>query len=134
MPEVREYTGVGGEGRLRDKLPEIVAEQMSCYIPSITDPAKLEYYRLDPEKEIDLLVILCDSSPLDGPEGDIVQLRSKSDVIIEIAAYDFENRMRHIDERIKNIATRVKEMLELGDQHKVSITFIPVRQRCWVVV
>lgn len=131
MPDVKVYT-VGGEGRLRDELPEIVAEQMSCYVPRRADPTKLDYYKLDPESEIDLFVITCNPR-LPNPM-DAVLLRSKTDVIIEIAAYDFEDRMRNIDERIKNIAMSVKKMLEMESHQAVSITFIPVQQRCWASV
>src|SRR5438309_10344821 len=127
MPDVKVYINehrTGGHVLLEDELPEIVAEQMSCTVDG-------EFYKLDPSDEIDLFVIFYTHDFELGEEG--VMLDSKTDILVEVAAYDFPDRMSNITERITNIADGVKKLFGVIDP-SVSITFIPVRQGCWVKV
>ena len=109
---------------LIDEVPKIVAEQMSCTVDG-------EYYRLDPDKEIDLLLFRDNENVDEGPYD--LTIVSKTSVIVEVAAYDFEDRMANISERIRNIAVGIKNAMG-GDPITVSVTFIPVRQGCWAKV
>lgn len=128
VPDVKVFMNDPVEGRdlLFSQLPEIVAEAMSCDVHG-------EYCRLDPDTEIDLTIFF--EAPDVNPEDRGFWMLSQMDVIIEVAAYDFYDRMKNIGERLSSIATQVKQLLEtVNDGVEVSITFIPVRQDCWVKV
>jgi len=115
---------------LIDEVPKIVAEQMSCTVDG-------EYYQLDPNNEIDLLLFRDNEQIKEGvDEGPYdITISSDTSIIVEVAAYDFEDRMANIDERIKNIATRVKELYDRDEREvTVSITFIPIKQGHWARV
>lgn len=112
---------------LHDEVPKIVAEQMSCEVNG-------EFYRIDPDEEIDLILIR-DNEAVHPPEGPYdVSILSNTSVLMEVAAYDFPDRMSNITERITNIAARVKELLisDRDPEISVSITFIPIKQGHWI--
>lgn len=97
------------------QLAKVVAEQMSCKVDG-------EFYSLDPNDEVDITVV----ANIAGQSG--------ATALVEIAAYNFPDRMQNIDERIGNIGLAIKKILSLKDEHRISVTFIPVRQGCWVKV
>lgn len=128
MPDVKMFMHDSlANDDVRDKVPDIVAEQMSCMVDG-------ELYRLDPREEIDLLIFRDNETVDDGPYD--ITMVSRTDVIMEIAAYDFPDRMRNIGERISRIGERVKELLisEHVPEITVSITFIPIEQGHWTKV
>lgn len=112
---------------LIEQVPKIVADQMSCTVEG-------EYYQLDPREEIDLLIFRDNETELDGAFD--ITMFSWTNVIMEVAAYDFPDRTRNIGERITRIAEGVKELIanEYNPQFSVSITFIPVHQGYWTQV
>lgn len=117
---------------LHDEVPKIVAEQMSCRLPY--GPG--DFYRIDPDKEIDLILIR-DNEAVHPPEGPYdVSILSHTSVLMEVAAYDFPDRMSSMPERLTEIATRVKDLLtgERDPEVTVSITFIPIEQGHWIAV
>jgi hypothetical protein len=99
------------------ELQKEVARQMSCWVPAKTSK-NYEYYELNWQSEIDV------------PVFDVIQGRSNSFVILEVAAFPYEDRMRDIKQRIRNIAVRIADLLGL-DPEDVSITFIKVDFDCW---
>lgn len=128
MPDVKMFMHDSlANDDVRDRVPEIVAEQMSCEVDG-------EHCRLDPREEIDLLIFRDNETVNDGPYD--ITIVSRTDVIMEIAAYDFRDRMSNIGERIALIAERVKELLvsDRDPEITVSITFIPIEQGHWTKV
>lgn len=126
MPDVKMYMHVSLRNKdLQDRVPEIVAEQMSCRVGG-------KFYRLA-VKEIDLM-IFCYNENISYNACDL-KIVSQTDIIVEVAAYDFEDRMANIDERIFNIATGVGALYDSEPAVvTVSITFIPIKQGHWVKV
>lgn len=125
MPDVKMFMHDSlANDDVRDKVQDIVAEQMSCTVDG-------EYYELDPREEIDLLIFRDNETVDDGPYD--ITIVSHTNVIMEVAAYDFADRMSNIGERIARIAESVKELLisEHDPELTVSITFIPVEQGHW---
>ena len=55
-------------------------------------------------------------------------------MIVEVAAYDFEDRMANIAERVQRMAEGIKQLLAPKYEGSVSVTFIPVRQGYWAKV
>ncbi len=128
MPDVKMFMHDSlASDDVRDKVQDIVAEQMSCTVDG-------EYYQLDPREEIDLLIFRDNETVDDGPYD--ITIVSRTNVILEVAAYDFPDRMSNIGERITRIAEVVKELLtsELDPEVSVSITFIPIEQGHWTKV
>ena len=116
---VKDTVRTSGEYALKELLQQVVAKQMSCLVYD-RNSEEYEFYELSP-REVDITVY-----------GEIV--RSDATIIIEVAAYDFEDRMRNITERIAIIAESIKAFLNFVPGEKVSITFIPVKQDHWASV
>lgn len=129
MPDVKMFLhdSLCHSDLLVDEVPKVVAEQMSCTVDG-------EYYQLDPREEIDLLLFRDNETVKNGPYD--ITISSGVSVIMEIAAYDFPDRMSNIGERITRIAERVKELLssERKPEVTISITFIPIEQGHWTKV
>ncbi|HET6863879.1 MAG TPA: hypothetical protein VFH37_01610 [Candidatus Saccharimonadales bacterium] len=76
---------------------------------------------------------------LDGMEVDITVFQpfvncDNACMIIEVAAYDFPDRMRDIGDRIEKIALSIKSGFNLPPSAQVAITFIPIKEGHWAVV
>lgn len=129
MPDVKMFLhdSLAHSDLLIDEVPKIVAEQMSCTVNG-------ELYSLDPREEIDLLIFRDNETIDEGPYD--ITVSSGTNVIMEVAAYNFPDRMRNIGERITRIAERVKELLisERIPEINISITFVPIQQGHWTKV
>jgi hypothetical protein len=99
---------------------QLVARQMSCWVDG-------EQYDMR-QNEIDLFLLPCmvSSLPVRAPGRTMI---SKSNVIIEICAYAYPNRMEGIENKLKRIAEGIKK--ELGENARISITFFAVQAGCW---
>lgn len=104
---------------LKITVESVVAWEMSCLVP--TPGSADEFYQLSMD-EIDITVV----GSIYGNSG--------ASVIMEVAAYDYPDRMNNIKKRITAIATAVKVHLKLEETQYVSITFIPVPVGCWARV
>lgn len=65
--------------------------------------------------EVDGKHYALDASEIDLTVLDLIAGRAGSDVIIEVAAYDFPSRMADIEQRITNIAAEMKRDLNLRE-------------------
>ena len=118
MPDVkmwynRELTFV--EEQFLVRLKEVVAREMSCFVPDkLTEDYK--FYTVS-VGEIDIPVL--------------DHLRS-SDMaaVIEVSGFPYENRMLTIKQRLKMIAAEVAKAIGVS-RTEVSITFIKVGFDCW---
>lgn len=111
---------------LLDEVPGIVAEEMSCWVWSWRWPF-IKYQRLN-TKNVDVMVFWDDESTME-----VFDVFSNTQIIIEVAAYNFLDRRRNLNKRITRIARRIKVVADKhqDEDFKVTITFIPVRNGYW---
>lgn len=99
---------------LKAAVRYITAAEMTCKKPDG------EVMIIEPEM-VDVTIVEVPQENLDwGDTG----------ALLEVGAFDFEDRMRNIDERMKAIAIETRRVLPIGDKH-VSWTFDPQPLNCW---
>ncbi len=125
MPDVRvDYdpsvflAGAAWEADLRSEIAHFVARELSCLDD---DGGKVE---MNGVEHIDIFM---------RPFGESVH-STTADVIITITGYDYADRMRDIDERLKRIGIAVKGTMRSPVGKRVSLMFVPIPAKCWVAV
>ena len=111
---------------LLDKAPGIVADAMDCWIWSWRWPFR-KHLKLKPEN-IDVMIFWDDESTMDT-----FDMFSNTQIIVEVATYDYRDRKANMSRRITHIARRIKEVADTAsdDEFAVTITFIPVKTSHW---
>lgn len=111
---------------LLDEVPGIVAEEMSCWVWGWKWPF-ITYQLLNPEN-VDV-TIFWDG----GGYDESIDVFSNTQIIVEVAAYNFLDRRRNLNKRIIRIARRIKAVADnpQDEDFTVTITFIPVRNGYW---
>ena len=117
-PEVKE--------ELLDEVPSIVADAMSCWVWGWKWPFR-RHFKLSPE-DIDVMIFWADESTMKT-----FDVFSNTQIIVEVAAYDYRDRKANMNQRITQIARRIKEVADSAshDEFAVTITFIPVKPGDW---
>ncbi|MEX1995493.1 MAG: hypothetical protein WD887_01825 [Candidatus Saccharimonadales bacterium] len=143
MPDVRVLISDGLAARLSlEDLARIegssrdaVAREMSC------ENYAEEYEELDPITSIDYAVFAgCDLQALQTFRAeteigvvDITSIKPVDDLIVDISAYDYPERMLSLNNRLKRIGHRIKKVLP-QEASKVSLTFHRLQEGDWVSV
>lgn len=100
-----------------DRLAHSVAHNLSC---EVFDPEKGKhvFHEIDPVKEVDL-------TELSFAAG------RGADVRLEVAAFDYPDRMETLSDRMAVIGNEVKKFLGLPSDSALTWTFIPIQEGHW---
>lgn len=108
MPDVKIFVDgqcVSREAKeaLLDEVPGIVADAMDCWVWSWKWPFR-RHLMLSPEN-VDVMIFWDDESTMST-----FDVFSNTQIIIEVAAYDYRDRKANMNRRIDHIARRIKEV------------------------
>lgn len=103
------------EHEVKKRLQEIVALHMDCF------DDKCNWIKHDPATQIDVLTF----APIDSG--------SSKDIVMQVVAYDWPDRMRNMKDRLTNIGSGVAELFP-AERGEIAVSFVPLPVDCWVKV